>query len=34
MNYNDNYNNCGWIEELLAKLDRKAAETAWSRKGR
>ena len=40
-----NYNNSGWIEELLEKLDRKEVEvtfdphiievkTAWPRKGR
>ena len=38
MNYNNNYNNCSWIGELLAKLDRKAAEItfdphAFDRKG-
>ncbi|MBI2143671.1 hypothetical protein HYU17_00775 [Candidatus Woesearchaeota archaeon] len=29
MNYNNDYNNCSWIEELLAKLNRKTAEITF-----
>ena len=30
MSYNTNYNNCGWIDELLEKLDRKKVEITFS----